>query len=135
APVTKGDDRLRRGMFVNVTVVFPEATSRVVVPATGVSHASFRDSVFIVEPRKDDKGNPVPGPDGKPGLAARQQFVRVGETRGDYVANAHREFKARSRMGAKWGPTAIRAAHRLSRGMHTCCYGAGFRTGDSSRVE
>ncbi|HKA91106.1 MAG TPA: efflux RND transporter periplasmic adaptor subunit [Haliangiales bacterium] len=86
ATVAKADDRLRPGMFVNVSVVFPEVAKRVIVPATAVIHASFGDSVFVVETRKDDKGNAVVGPDGHPARAARQQFVRVGETRGDYVA-------------------------------------------------
>jgi membrane fusion protein (multidrug efflux system) len=39
-----------------------------------------------VEARKDDKGDPVNGRDGKPAKMARQQFVRVGQSRGDFVA-------------------------------------------------
>ncbi|HXU80620.1 MAG TPA: efflux transporter periplasmic adaptor subunit, partial [Polyangia bacterium] len=35
---------------------------------------------------KDEKGQVVNGPDGKPAKAARQQFVRVGQARGDFVA-------------------------------------------------
>jgi membrane fusion protein (multidrug efflux system) len=61
---------LRPGMFVNVTVVLPNAANRVIVPATALVHASYGDSVFVVED----------------GRTARQQFVRAGETRGDYVA-------------------------------------------------
>ncbi len=86
ATVAKGDDRLRPGMFVNVTVVLPDTATRIVVPATAVVHASYGDSVFVVETRKDDKGNVVTGPDGHPTKQARQQFVRVGESRGDFVA-------------------------------------------------
>ncbi len=56
------------------------------VPATAVVHASYGDSVFVVEDKKDDAGTPVAGADGKPGKVARQQFVRVGEARGDFVA-------------------------------------------------
>jgi membrane fusion protein (multidrug efflux system) len=40
----------------------------------------------VVETRKDEKGSPVSGPDGKPAKVARQQFVRVGQARGDFVA-------------------------------------------------
>ena len=57
-----------------------------VVPATALVHASYGDSVFVVEDKKDDAGASVQGPDGAPAKAARQQFVRVGESRGDYVA-------------------------------------------------
>jgi membrane fusion protein (multidrug efflux system) len=79
-------DELRPGMFVNVSVELPERTSVVSVPATAVLRAPYGDSVFVIEPRKDDKGQPVNGPDGKPGKVVRQQFVRVGKARGDFVA-------------------------------------------------
>ena len=48
--------------------------------------APYGNSVYIVEDRKDDKGRPVKGPDGKPAKVARQQFVRVGVSRGDFLA-------------------------------------------------
>jgi membrane fusion protein, multidrug efflux system len=79
-------DELRPGMFVNVSVELPEQTSVVSVPATAVLRAPYGDSLFVVEPRKDDKGKPVNGPDGKPAKMVRQQFVRVGKARGDFVA-------------------------------------------------
>jgi membrane fusion protein, multidrug efflux system len=79
-------DPLRPGMFVNIAVVLPERASVVFVPATAVLRAPYGNSVYIVEDRKDDKGQPVKGPNGKPGKVARQQFVRLGLTRGDFVA-------------------------------------------------
>lgn len=79
-------ERLRPGMFVNVAVILPQKGALVAVPATAVVHASFGDSVFVVEDKKDEQGKPVPGPDGKPAKVVRQQFVRVGEARGDFVA-------------------------------------------------
>jgi membrane fusion protein (multidrug efflux system) len=66
---------LRPGMFVNVSVVLPEKQKVIVIPATAVVHASFGDSIFVVE-------------DGKPHKVARQQFVKLGEARGDFVAIA-----------------------------------------------
>lgn len=65
--------KLRPGMFVQVTVVLPDKHAVVMVPATALVHASYGDSVFVVEPK-----------DGK--TFARQQFVRAGEMRGDFVA-------------------------------------------------
>jgi len=52
---------------------------------TSLVHASYGDSVFIVEDKKvDPAADPAPG--AKPGKVARQQFVRVGASRGDFVA-------------------------------------------------
>jgi membrane fusion protein (multidrug efflux system) len=77
---------LRPGMFVDVTVVEPRTETTVVVPSTAVVHASYGDSVFVVEDERNAAGRPVLGPDGKPSKIARQQFVRPGTTRGDFVA-------------------------------------------------
>lgn len=79
-------NQLRPGMFVNVQVVLPETAKVVFVPATAIMRAPYGNSIYIVENRKDDKGNPVNGPDGKPAKVARQQFVRLGMSRGDFVA-------------------------------------------------
>ena len=81
-----GQDQLRPGMFVNVSMVLPERTNVVFVPATAILRAPYGNSVYIVEDRKDDKGKPIKGPDGKPAKMARQQFVRVGINRGDFIA-------------------------------------------------
>jgi membrane fusion protein, multidrug efflux system len=78
-------DGLTPGMFVNVAVVLPDKRRVVVIPATALVHASYGDSVFIVEERKDAHGAVVKSPDGKPTLVARQQFVKPGEARGDFV--------------------------------------------------
>ena len=56
------------------------------VPATAVVHAAYGDSVFVVEPKKDANGAPASGPNGKPAFLARQQFVRLGAMRGDFVS-------------------------------------------------
>jgi membrane fusion protein, multidrug efflux system len=66
-------------------VVLPDKRRAVVIPATAMVQASYGDSVFIVEERKDEHGAVVKGPDGKPTLVARQQFIKPGEARGDFV--------------------------------------------------
>jgi membrane fusion protein, multidrug efflux system len=76
----------RPGMFVNVEVIKPKRASLVAVPATAVVHASFGDSVFIIEPKPPGSPGMAKTPDGKPVEKARQQFVRLGPTRGDFVA-------------------------------------------------
>jgi membrane fusion protein (multidrug efflux system) len=56
----------------------PERQEVVAVPMTALIHASYGDSVFVVEQK--------PGPDGKPRPTAQQKFVKLGEMRGDFVA-------------------------------------------------
>jgi membrane fusion protein, multidrug efflux system len=67
-----------------------------VVPLTAVVYASYGDSVFVVEPQvaagsQASAGTEASEPrDGvsTAALVARQQFVRLGESRGDFVAIA-----------------------------------------------
>ncbi|HEV3030902.1 MAG TPA: efflux RND transporter periplasmic adaptor subunit [Polyangia bacterium] len=86
ASVNDEKAQLRPGMFVNISVLLPERAKVVSVPATAIARAPYGDSVYVVETRKDEKGDPVSGRDGKPAKVARQQFVRVGQARGDFVA-------------------------------------------------
>jgi membrane fusion protein (multidrug efflux system) len=72
--------RLRPGMFVDVRVDLGHSASVVALPASAIHYAPYGNSVFIV----DD----VKGPDGKTYRGVRQQFVRLGGTRGDQVAVA-----------------------------------------------
>jgi membrane fusion protein (multidrug efflux system) len=82
------DQKLLPGMFARVSVILPGMHDVVTVPVSAIVRASFGDSVFVVEDRKDEGGNVVKGPDGAPGKMVRQQFVRLAETRGDFVAVA-----------------------------------------------
>jgi membrane fusion protein (multidrug efflux system) len=83
---TKSADDLRPGMFVNVAIVLPERAKVVFVPVTSIMRAPYGNSIYVVEDRKDEAGHVVKGPDGKAAKVARQQFVRIGATRGDFVA-------------------------------------------------
>jgi membrane fusion protein (multidrug efflux system) len=86
ASIPNKEEKLRPGMFASVSVVLPDQGNVVAVPATAVVHASFGDSVFVVEDEKDDAGAPVQGAEGKPSKIGRQHFVRLGEARGDFVS-------------------------------------------------
>ncbi len=88
AGVPNKQEKLRPGMFATVAIVLPPRPPAVVIPVTAVVHASFGDSVFIVEDKKDDAGAPVHDKDGKVARSARQQFVKISESRGDFVAIA-----------------------------------------------
>jgi membrane fusion protein (multidrug efflux system) len=78
ATVANAEERLRPGMFVNVALVLPVEKNVLAIPATSVLYAPYSDSVFIVDDNKEKENEP-------PGKIVRQQFVRLGEKRGDYV--------------------------------------------------
>jgi membrane fusion protein (multidrug efflux system) len=86
ASVPNKEERLHPGMFVKVTVLLPKRSSFVVVPGPAVVHAPYGDSVFIVENKAPDAGGVSKTPDGQTVMVARQQFVRAGEARGDFVS-------------------------------------------------
>jgi membrane fusion protein (multidrug efflux system) len=71
--------RMRPGMFVRVDVVLPEKHKVVAVPVTAVVHASYGDSVFFTEMKPVGQAKTMK-------KVAHQAFVKLGETRGDYVA-------------------------------------------------
>jgi membrane fusion protein (multidrug efflux system) len=79
ATLENPDHVLRPGMFAKAEVTLPEKHKALVVPGSAISYAPFGDSVFVIEKKKDEKT-------GKESQAIRQQFVRVGESRGDLVA-------------------------------------------------
>lgn len=73
------DQALRAGMFARVKVLLPQKIATLYIPATAVSYAPFGDSVYLIEKKRDEKTK-------KESLVLRQQFIRTGETRGDFVA-------------------------------------------------
>jgi len=79
ATLDNPDHALRPGMFAKAEVELPEKHKTLVVPGSAISYAPFGDSVFVIEKKKDEKT-------GKETQTIRQQFVRVGEARGDFVA-------------------------------------------------
>jgi membrane fusion protein (multidrug efflux system) len=86
ATLPEQTNRPRPGTFVTVEVIQPKRAPVVIVPATAIVHASYGDSVFVIEPKKPGTPGLDRTPDGKPVKIARQQFVRVGPQRGDFVA-------------------------------------------------
>ncbi len=79
ATLENPDHALRPGMFAKAEVTLPEKHKTLVVPGSAISYAPFGDSVFVIDKKKDEKT-------GKESQVIRQQFVRVGEARGDFVA-------------------------------------------------
>lgn len=79
ATMVNPGEKLRPGMFVNVAVRLPGRQEVLSIPATAVLYAPYGNSVFGIEAQKAGK-------DGKAVSTLRQQFVRLGEKRGDFVA-------------------------------------------------
>ena len=76
----------RPGSFVTVDVIKPTNAQVVAVPTTAIVHASYGDSVFVIEDKKPGSPGMAKTPDGKTVQIARQQFVRTGAARGDFIA-------------------------------------------------
>jgi len=76
----------RPGSFVTVDVIKPSKAQVVAVPTTAIVHASYGDSVFVVEDKKPGSPGMDKTPDGKTVQIARQQFVRTGAAHGDFTA-------------------------------------------------
>ncbi len=72
-------ERLRPGMFARVAVVLPTQTKTLAIPSTSVLYAPYGDSVFVLEDKKNERTNRME-------KVLRQQFVRLGAARGDFVS-------------------------------------------------
>lgn len=79
ATFANADNLLRPGMFARAEVVLPVEETVVVIPATAVLNAPFGNSVYVIEAKPASTNGPA-------GLFVRQQFIRTGRTRGNFVA-------------------------------------------------
>jgi membrane fusion protein (multidrug efflux system) len=70
--------RLRPGMFVQAALALGASRDVIALPASAISYAPYGDSVFVVAD--------LEGPDGQRYRGVRQQFVKLGGTRGDQIA-------------------------------------------------
>lgn len=79
ATFTNAGQLLRPGMFARVEVLLPETQKVLVIPATSILSAPFGDSVFVIDSKPE-------GTNGPPQLKVRQQFIRAGRARGDFIS-------------------------------------------------
>jgi membrane fusion protein (multidrug efflux system) len=78
ATLANPEGKLRPGMFVQAQVVLGEQQEVVALPASAINYAPYGDSVFIVSQLEGQGGAKYEG--------VRQQFVKLGASRGDQVA-------------------------------------------------
>ncbi len=76
--ISNPDEKLRAGMFVNVEVILPQSKQVLAVPATAVLFAPFGNSVFVIDEMENETS-------GETEKVLRQQFIKLGESRGDFV--------------------------------------------------
>src|SRR5258706_1400988 len=70
--------RLRPGMFVQTEVTVGSPSAVIALPASAISYTPYGNSVFVVSDLKDQRGKIYRG--------VRQQFVKLGASRGDQIA-------------------------------------------------
>jgi membrane fusion protein (multidrug efflux system) len=73
ATVRNADERLVPGMFAGVDVILPVRDEFITLPQTAIVYNPYGDAVYVVEKTEG-------------GLVARQHFVTLGDTRGDFVS-------------------------------------------------
>jgi membrane fusion protein, multidrug efflux system len=78
ATLANPQGKLKPGMFVQVEVGLGASSPFITLPASAINYAPYGDSVFVITDLKDPKGQMYKG--------VRQQFVKVGGSRGDQVA-------------------------------------------------
>lgn len=79
ATLANKGEHLRPGMFANVEVMLPSQEEVLSIPATAVLYAPYGDTVFVIDEQQDEGS-------GDKQLVLRQQVVRLGASRGDFVA-------------------------------------------------
>ncbi|MET0072478.1 MAG: efflux RND transporter periplasmic adaptor subunit [Candidatus Thiodiazotropha sp.] len=70
---------LRPGMFANVVVLLADEQEVLAIPATAVLYAPYGDTVFVIDEIEDEQS-------GDKQLLLRQQVIRLGSAKGDFVA-------------------------------------------------
>src|SRR5690348_4438286 len=78
ATLSNPQGKLRPGMFVQVELGVGVDRQVITLPASAINYAPYGDSVFVVTDLQDPKGKTYRG--------VRQQFVKVGGSRGDQIA-------------------------------------------------
>lgn len=75
AKIDNPEQQFLPGMSVGILINLPDTSDVLVIPNTAVLYAPYGDTVFVIEASENAKFAQV-----------RQQFVKLGATRGDFVA-------------------------------------------------
>ncbi|SFF27184.1 membrane fusion protein, multidrug efflux system [Fontimonas thermophila] len=89
ARLANADGVLRAGQFGRVALRLPGEREVLAIPRTAVNYSSYGTSVFVVQKKASATTAPAAGTAGQTpatDLEVVQRFVRIGESRGDFVA-------------------------------------------------
>jgi membrane fusion protein (multidrug efflux system) len=89
--------RLLPGMFAGLSVLIGEPAEAVVTTETSMTFTLYGNSVFVVEPRLDEEGQPLLDAQGEPQLLVRRRAVQTGERR-DGLVEVREGLKAGERV-------------------------------------
>jgi membrane fusion protein (multidrug efflux system) len=79
AIISNVGEKLRAGMFANIEVVLSDKQAVLAIPATAVLYAPYGDTVFVIAEKKNKQTGQIQN-------VLRQQIIRLGESRGDFVS-------------------------------------------------
>lgn len=77
ATLANPEEKVRPGMYASATLLLQDSQKVFPIPGSAVAYAPYGNSVYIIEPFKNKAG--------KDSLTVRQQFVKLGPTKGDLV--------------------------------------------------
>ncbi len=87
ATLANPDGRLQPGMFGAVAVLLPQRERVITVPQSAVTYNPYGNVIYVIQPGPPPPAGPPPATAAAgPTLVVRQQFVKLGDTRGDQIA-------------------------------------------------
>jgi len=100
ASIPNSDQKLRSGMFAQISISLPKEDNQIIIPTTAINFALYGQSVYIIEDSKDKSG--------KSTKKVKQVVVTVADHQGD---------KAKINSGLKANDTIVTSGQvRLSNG-------------------
>jgi len=85
ATLPNPESKLLPGMFADLQVLLPGPKTQIVLPESAITYTLYGNSVYVVVPKKNDKGEPEKDAKGEAQLAVERRFVETGERRDGLV--------------------------------------------------
>ncbi|MDH0096866.1 efflux RND transporter periplasmic adaptor subunit [Ectopseudomonas hydrolytica] len=85
ATLSNPDEKLLPGMFANLEVLLPDDEAKIVVPETAITYTLYGNSVYVIDEKRGEDGQPVKDEGGKTQLTVERRFVETGERRAGRV--------------------------------------------------
>ncbi len=85
ATLPNPESKLLPGMFADLQVLLPGPKTQVVLPESAITYTLYGNSVYVVVPKKNEKGEPEKDAKGEAQLAVERRFVETGERRDGLV--------------------------------------------------